>query len=185
MRIISGSLRGRKLQTLPGNDTRPTTDNVKESIFNIVQFSIAGCCVLDLFAGSGQLGIECLSRGASKAVFVDKNRAAVDVIRKNLQICGLKSDVIQTDALSYLKHSGKFDIVFLDPPYDSSLYDPILKNINLFDILNEGGIIIVESRKEEVFSELFPPYYFMRDYIYGKIKVSLFTRHSEGESGLS
>ena len=185
MRVISGTLRGRKLETLSGYETRPTTDNVKESIFNIIQFSVPGSTVLDLFAGSGQLGIECLSRGATKVVFVDQNRAAAEIIRKNLQRCGLKSEVSQTDAVSYLKQCGKFDLIFLDPPYDSGLYDPILKNINLFDILNEGGIIIVESRKEQVFSELFPPYTFMRDYIYGKIKISLFTRLSEGESVLS
>lgn len=185
MRVISGTLRGRKLETLPGTDTRPTTDNVKESVFNIIQFSVAGSTVLDLFAGSGQLGIECLSRGAARAVFVDKSRAATEIIRKNLQHCSLKSEVFQTDALSFLQHCGKFDLIFLDPPYDSDLYDPILKNINLFDILNEGGIIIVESRKEQVFSELFPPYIFMRDYIYGKTRISLFTRLTEGESVLS
>ena len=104
MRIISGALRGRKLETLSGYETRPTTDNVKESIFNIILFSVPGSTILDLFAGSGQLGIECLSRGAAKAVFVDQSRAAVDIIRKNLQRCGLKSEVNQTDALTYLNN---------------------------------------------------------------------------------
>ena len=184
MRVISGTCKGRKLETLKGLDTRPTTDNVKESIFNILQFEIVGRTVLDLFAGSGQMGIECLSRGAESAVFVDSSREAVRVIRQNLDRCGLKAEVLQCDALAFLKRGRKFDLVFLDPPYDSDHYEKILQNIKLFDILNDGGIIIVESRKERVLPEITPPYVFLRDYSYGRIKISLFSRRSEGAAEL-
>ena len=100
MRVITGTARGRKLATPSNNDIRPTTDNVKESIFNIIQFDIEGRRVLDLFAGTGQLGIECLSRGAESAVFVDQSREAVKLVRDNLKTCNLNGTVLQMDSLS-------------------------------------------------------------------------------------
>ena len=135
MRVITGTARGRKLATPSNNDIRPTTDNVKESIFNIIQFDIEGRRVLDLFAGTGQLGIECLSRGAESAVFVDQSREAVKLVRDNLKTCNLNGTVLQMDSLSFLKSCGSFDLIFVDPPYDSPVYDEVLKTINLFDIL--------------------------------------------------
>ncbi len=99
MRVITGSARGRRLKTPEGMDIRPTTDNVKESVFNILQFDIEGRRVLDLFAGTGQLGIECLSRGAREAVFIDQSRDAVRIIRENLKTCGFSAPVLQQDAL--------------------------------------------------------------------------------------
>ena len=116
MRVITGSARGRRLKTPEGQDIRPTTDNVKESVFNILQFDIEGRRVLDLFAGTGQLGIECLSRGAKEAVFIDQNRDAVKIVRENLKACGLSAPVLQQDALSYLNACGKFDAVFGSEP---------------------------------------------------------------------
>ena len=177
MRVISGTARGIKLQSPDGYNTRPTTDNVKEALFNIIQFDIAGRRILDLFAGSGQLGIECLSRGAENAVFIDERRDAVKCIRENLKKCGFSADVLMTDAMTYLNSGEKFDIVFVDPPYDSDYYENIMKNINLFDILNKGGIIIFESRADKKLDTPAYPYYPLRNYFYGRVKLSLFSRY--------
>ena len=177
MRVISGSARGRKLISPKGLDTRPTADIVKESLFNIIQFDIQGRRVLDLFAGSGQLGIECMSRGAQSAVFIDERRDAVNIIKENLKKCGFDAEVLQTDAVTYLQRGEKFDIVFVDPPYDSEYYEIVMKNINLFDILNEGGIIIFESRADRVLQDMYYPYHPLKSYVYGSVKLSLFSRY--------
>jgi 16S rRNA (guanine(966)-N(2))-methyltransferase RsmD len=179
MRVITGSARGRKLVSPPGLDTRPTSDMLKQSIFNIIQFDVEGRRVLDLFAGSGQMGIEALSRGASEAVFVDKSAQAVDAVKKNLKICGFeaRSRVQLTDAGSFLKPGcGKFGIIFLDPPYGSQLAESSLESIYAFDILSGGGIIICESDVRREFSEPGTPYYKGREYKYGKKKITVFGR---------
>ena len=178
MRVISGSLRGRKLKTPENYDVRPTTDNVKESIFNIIQFDIEGRRVLDLFAGTGQLGIECLSRGADSAVFVDQSRESVRIIRENLKACGLSAPVLQQDALSFLKGCGGFDLIFIDPPYDSGLYEPVLEAINSVDILSDGGIIVCESRRENILPEMSLPYVKRKEYNYGRVKLTLYSKES-------
>ena len=118
MRVITGSARGRRLKELEGLETRPTTGKVKEALFSVIQFDIEGRRVLDLFAGTGQLGIEALSRGAECAVFVERRRDALQVIRENLEACGMtdKARVVNGDAMSYLKSGEKFDLIFLDPP---------------------------------------------------------------------
>lgn len=178
MRVITGTARGRKLKTPETYDIRPTTDNVKESVFNIIQFDIEGRRVLDLFAGTGQLGIECLSRGAREVVFVDQNRDAVRIIRENLKTCGMSAPVFQTDALSFLRGAGKFDLIFLDPPYDSGLYEPVLESINLVDILSYGGIIVCEARREKDLPEMTAPYRKGREYRYGKVKICMYKKES-------
>ena len=178
MRVITGSARGRRLKTPEGMDIRPTTDNVKESVFNILQFDIEGRRVLDLFAGTGQLGIECLSRGAREVVFIDQNRDAVKIVKENLKACGFSAPVLQQDALSYLSCCGKFDLIFVDPPYDAGLYKPVLEKINSIDILSEGGIILCESRRETDMPEMPAPYYLRKEYRYGKVKLSLYSKES-------
>lgn len=178
MRVISGSVRGRRLKTPENYDIRPTTDNVKESLFNIIQFDIEGRRVLDLFAGTGQLGIECLSRGADSVVFIDQSREAVKIIRENLKACGLSAPVLQQEALSYLRGCGSFDLIFVDPPYDSGLYEPVLNVINSVDILSDGGIIVCESRRETPMPELAAPYHKRREYRYGKVKLTLYVKES-------
>ena len=146
MRVITGTARGRKLLTLSGEDVRPTTDKVKEALFSIIQFEIEGRRVLDLFAGSGQLGIEALSRGAAGCVFVDQSRQAVNIIRKNIEACGFGelSRVHQSDALGFLSSyqcSGlRFDIAFLDPPYASGLLIKALPAVA--EHMNRGGVIV-------------------------------------------
>ena len=123
MRVITGTARGRKLREPSGMDIRPTTDVVKEAVFNIIQFDIEGRRVLDLFAGTGQLGIEALSRGAADCVFVDESREAVSIVKENLAKCRFTAKVVQTDSIGYLRGAGKFDMIFLDPPYDSDMLD--------------------------------------------------------------
>ena len=178
MRVITGSARGRKLKTPENYDIRPTTDNVKESVFNIIQFDIEGRRVLDLFAGTGQLGIECLSRGASSAVFVDQSREAVKIVKDNLKTCGLSGTVLQADALSFLRTCGKVDIIFVDPPYDSDLYESVLNTVNSIDILSDGGIIVCESRRERTLPDMSAPYKKRREYTYGKVKLCIYTKEN-------
>ena len=179
MRVITGTARGRKLKTPENYDIRPTTDNVKEAMFNILQFDIEGRRVLDLFAGTGQLGIEALSRGAAEAVFVDADRESVRIVKENLKTCGLKAAVIQANALDFLRTAGKFDLIFIDPPYDAGLYGPVLKSINSVDNLSDGGIIVCEARRETVLPEMEAPYVRGREYRYGKVKICLYTKESE------
>lgn len=182
MRVITGSARGRKLKELTGMETRPTTDRVKESIFNIVQFDIEGRRVLDLFGGTGQLGIECLSRGAAEAVFVDLRKEAVALIRENLSWTGLsdRGRVVQGDYLSFLTRCGEtFDLIFLDPPYGSGMLSKALQLIAEIDILSENGIIICESSVEEELSQLNAPYQKGKDYRYGKIKITAYRRGTD------
>lgn len=178
MRVITGTARGRRLKTPENYDIRPTTDNVKESVFNIIQFDIEGRRVLDLFAGTGQLGIECLSRGAAEAVFIDENTAAVKIVKENLKTCGFTAAVLQQDALSYLRHCGKFDLVFVDPPYDSGLYESVLETINSVDILSDGGIILCESRREKILPDMRAPYRKKKEYNYGRVKLTVYIKDS-------
>ena len=137
MRVITGSARGRRLGELKGTETRPTTDKVKESIFNCIQFDVEDARVLDLFAGTGQLGIEALSRGAQSAVFVDRRTEAAKLVRDNLALCGFsdRAQVVCGDAMGYLSSlRTKFDIIFLDPPYEAELLEQSLAHIARFDI---------------------------------------------------
>lgn len=181
MRVITGTARGKRLGELPGMETRPTTDRVKEGLFNSIQFDIEGRRVLDLFAGTGQLGIECLSRGAASCLFVDQRRDAAALIRKNLRDTGLENGarVIQGEALRCLwSQKEPFHLIFLDPPYDTDLLENALKTIAEIDILSENGIIICESRVEKELPPLSAPYRRDRSYRYGKIKVTLYRKDS-------
>lgn len=182
MRVITGSARGRRLGELKGMETRPTTDKVKESIFNCIQFEVQDARVLDLFAGTGQLGIEALSRGARSALFVDRRADAVKLVRENLALCRLEENaqVICGDSLAALgTQSGRFDIIFLDPPYESGLLEQAMEKIVSFDILAPHGIIVAESAADKTLPELFPPYSGYREYRYGKIKVTVCRRAGE------
>ncbi len=179
MRVITGTARGRRLNELKGNETRPTTDKVKESIFNIIQFDIEGRRVLDLFAGTGQLGIECLSRGAQSATFVDARSDAARLIRENLKVTELeeRGTVLTADYAAMLSAAKeKYDLIFLDPPYETKLLDRSLELISQFDILREHGIIVCESPQDKTLPELSAPYSKYREYRYGKIKVTVYHR---------
>lgn len=182
MRVITGSAGGRRLNELKGYDTRPTTDKVKEALFSAIQFEIEGRDVLDLFAGTGQLGIEALSRGARSAVFVEKRRDAAKLVEDNLALTRLaeRAQVRCGDALGYLGAlSRKFDIVFLDPPYAEELLERALTQIAEFDILNPDGIIVAESPLDKTLPALPSPYRLAKEYRYGKIKVTIYRRDGE------
>lgn len=182
MRVITGTARGRRLKELSGMETRPTTDRVKEGLFNIVQFDIEGRRVLDLFGGTGQLGIECLSRGADHAVFVDQRKDAVALIRDNLRTTELadRGQVVQGDSLAYLASCReRFHLIFLDPPYASELLERALETIVRFDILSGNGIIVCETPVDRVLPEAPAPYRKGKEYRYGKIKLTLYRRDAD------
>ena len=179
MRVITGTARGKRLRELPGLDTRPTTDRVKEGLFNIIQFDIEGRRVLDLFAGTGQLGIEALSRGAAFCDFVDRAPAAARVVGENLRACGLegRAAVHQRDFADFLRQGrGPYDLVFLDPPYASGDLERALDCIVAIDIVSRNGIIICESPADHPLPALAAPYEKGRDHRYGKIKLTLYRR---------
>ena len=179
MRIVAGNARGRKLKELPGMDTRPTTDKVKESMFNIVQFDIEGRRVLDLFAGTGQLGCEALSRGAAYVTFVDQSREAVRVVKENAALVADPDsfEVLQRDALGFVQaRPGKYGLIFLDPPYRTGLMEKALTAIATIDIVAEHGIIVCETGLDEILPTLPEPYEMGREYRYGKIKITLYHR---------
>lgn len=186
MRVITGTARGRRLRELEGLETRPTTGKVKEAVFSALQFEIEGRRVLDLFAGTGQMGIECLSRGASRAVFVDRRRDAVAVIRENLTLTGLgdQAEVIQGQSLDYLARCREaFDVIFLDPPYRTGLLEEALERIAApgFDILNPHGIIVAEHPADMAPPVPPGPFALQRTYRYGRIGVTLFRRAGNEE----
>jgi len=180
MRVISGMARGRRLKEPPGFEIRPTSDMVKESVFNIVQFDIEGRRVLDLFAGTGQMGIEALSRGAKSAVFVDSDPEAAKLIRHNLKLCGLEdcASVQIRDALKFLERDlDKYDLVFIDPPYDTGLFHEALAEIIKFDKLNTNGIIISESKAEAHIPAVELPYFLCKEYKYGGTRILKYSRN--------
>ena len=179
MRVITGIAGGRKLKSPEGETVRPTTDQVKQAIFNILQFDLEGRRILDLFGGTGQLGIEALSRGAREAVFTDSSRTSVQLIRENLKRCCLEGKVLQTDALAYLARGEKFDVIFIDPPYDGGLYQAVLERINAVDNLNEGGIIVCEARAGTELPELTPPYCKQRERRYGNVKICIYSKNEQ------
>lgn len=179
MRVITGTARGRKLKTLEGTDVRPTTDMVKEAVFSIIQFQVPCASVLDVFAGCGQMGIEALSRGASKVVFVDHSRESQAVIKENLTTTGLmkQARVIADDAVSFLSHAAdQYDIIFLDPPYDEGYAPKVLPLLE--KILAPGGIVLFEHRLKEEFPETVGGLVLKKNYRYGKIVVTTYI-HAE------
>ena len=179
MRVITGTARGVKLETVPGQDVRPTADRVKEGLFSAIQFEIEGRRVLDLFAGSGQLGIEALSRGAERAVFVDAGKNAAALVKENLRRSKLtdKAQVVQTDYFSYLSRCReKFGLIFLDPPYAENFLENALEKIVEFDILSSGGIIVAERPEGKELPQEFEGYTRSRDYRYGITLITLYRK---------
>ena len=179
MRVISGSARGVALKTPDGSKTRPTADRVKEAMFSIIQFDLPGARVLDLFGGTGQLGIEALSRGAKFSVFVDQGAQACALIRENLKRTRFESSakVIQSDYDLYLrKNSDKFDIILLDPPYAEVFLENSLKIISEIDILQSGGIIVAERPLGKEIPCEFSGLVRSKDYKYGNTLLTIFRK---------
>ncbi|MEE1035581.1 MAG: 16S rRNA (guanine(966)-N(2))-methyltransferase RsmD [Oscillospiraceae bacterium] len=179
MRVITGKARGVQLKTPDGMLTRPTTDRVKEALFSIIHFEIPGARVLDLFGGTGQLGIEALSRGAKSAVFVDAGEAACKLIRENLKRTKFEQEgkVVRSDYLDYLKRTREqFDIIFLDPPYAEVFLENALKQITEIDILRSGGIIIAERPLGKELPWEFEGFERSRDYKYGNTLLAVYRK---------
>jgi 16S rRNA (guanine(966)-N(2))-methyltransferase RsmD len=179
MRVITGKARGVVLKTPEGMQTRPTTDRVKEALFSIIQFDIPGCRVLDLFGGTGQLGIEALSRGAKSATFVDASDAACKLIRENLKRTKFENEakVVRSDYLEYLRRCHEtFDMIFLDPPYAEVFLENSLNCITEIDILQTNGIIVTERPLGKELLLEFSGYERSKDYKYGNTLLTLYRR---------
>ena len=179
MRVITGKARGVVLKTPAGMATRPTADRVKEALFNIIQFEVPTARVLDLFGGTGQLGIEALSRDAKYAVFVDEREDACRLIRENLKRTKLEqfARVIRSDYMAYLRScKEKFDIILLDPPYAEVFLENSLKMITEIDILQSGGIIIAERPVGKELPWDFPGFDRSKDYKYGNTLITIYKK---------
>jgi RNA methyltransferase, RsmD family len=182
MRIISGEARGVKIATPEGDDTRPTMERVKEAMFSTIQFGVPGSHVLDLYAGSGQLGIEALSRGATYAVFVDANKKVTQIIHLNLKACKLaeKAEVFTATAESYLaRTSKKFDYIFLDPPYGQNTIEKILPKVE--KVTAENGIVFCETETSATLPEKVGSLILKKKYKYGRILLWRYQKTQEEE----
>ncbi len=188
MRIITGKAKGIRLRTLEGDMTRPTSERVKEAIFSMIQFDLEGRSILDLFAGSGQMGLEAISRGASSAVMIDQSKQAIKIIEENANKTKLAPycTIRQSESVDYLRRCGqKFDIIFLDPPYASGLYCPVLQTVLDQDILKPHGMIVCESDFDEIFKEntaLADHFVIKKQSRYSKTVITILERKESEES---
>ncbi len=174
IKIIAGELRGRKIYTLPSQDTRPLLSRVRKSLFDIIKLHLAYCHFLDLYAGSGSVGIEALSRGAEKVIFIEQGNAANELIKNNIKKMGItdRSQVLLIDVLSYLKDcNGKFDIIFSGPPYFSGENIKVLEIIAFKNILNKNGLLICQQHKNEKYTEKTGNIKLIRNEKYGDMRL--------------
>lgn len=180
MRVITGSAKGRRLKTLPGLDVRPTIEGVKEAIFSIVQFEVEDAVVLDMFAGSGQLGIEALSRGAKKVCFVDNSAESIKIIRDNLKHTQLEANAVVSNMANnaFLRSTKeKFDIAILDPPYNHKLIQKTMPQ--LVEKMSECGIIICEHERETDLPERFGDFAVSKIYRHGRATLTAYRRKAD------
>ncbi|MCL2407961.1 MAG: 16S rRNA (guanine(966)-N(2))-methyltransferase RsmD [Defluviitaleaceae bacterium] len=181
MRIISGTARGASITAPPGYKTRPTADRVREALFNIIAPDIYGARFLDLFAGSGAVGLEALSREAAEAVFVDKNRQSADFVRANISKLRFedKSNVLCMDALSamdILANEGRaFDFIYVDPPYDTYLVEDVLAKLSSIRLLTDGGMIVIETGHAPEFDDGFGKFEIAKQKKYGGTYLTFIT----------
>lgn len=182
MRIITGSARGKRLVTLEGASVRPTTDRVKEALFNILQFRIEGRRILDLFAGSGQIGLEALSRDARSCTFVEKDKSAQKVLDENIKNSNLgsKAKVYAGDFVNFLNSTeDMFDIAYIDPPYNGGLLNKALALV--VPCMSKGGIIVCEHSKDETPMEESGDFKKIKTYKYGKIYLTTYEHKEIGD----
>lgn len=180
MRVITGSARGRNLATLDGEEvTRPTTQSTKEALFSSIQFELEDKKILDLFAGSGQLGIEALSRGAGFCTFVENNRQAYKIVEGNVRLCKMenRSKLVFSDALSFLSRRDNFDIALVDPPYNKGLVSECLPKLT--EIMNLDGVIICETAKNEELPEKINGWAINKKKNYGKSKLTYYRKDND------
>lgn len=187
LRVISGKARGLKLDTPKNQDVRPTTDRVKESLFNMINSYVRDSNILDLFAGTGSLGIECLSRGAKSCVFVDKSKDSISIVKSNIKKARVENEstILNTDfkdAVSRLSiQNQKFDIIFMDPPYYENMFIECLKSIDKLDLLVKDGIIVVEHDTKDLFENSVGRLHKSRDKKYGGTTLTFYKLEESNE----
>ena len=180
MRVISGKVRGLKLDTPKNLDVRPTTDRVKESLFNIINPYIRESNILDLFAGTGSLGIECLSRGAKNCVFVDKSKESIGIVKSNIKKARVENEstILNIDFKDAVKRLSvqkqKFDVIFMDPPYYENMFIDCLKSIDELNLLKEDGLIVVEHDTNDLFDDNIGRLYKSREKKYGNTTITFY-----------
>lgn len=177
MRVITGSARGKRLATLEGNAVRPTSQRVKEAVFSVIQFDIEGRRFLDLFAGSGSMGIEALSRGAKSAFFIDNSQQSLNTVKQNVEFCGLSDSAVikKSDYADFLSTTAEtFDIAFLDPPYKLGVLKDAL--VKTSAVMSDYGIIICEHPEDVRLPETVNGFSLNKKYRYGKIYISLYRK---------
>ncbi|MFS1513246.1 16S rRNA (guanine(966)-N(2))-methyltransferase RsmD [Chengkuizengella sp. SCS-71B] len=185
LRVISGVSKGRKLKAVPGSHTRPTTDKVKEAIFSRIGPYFSGGTVLDLFAGTGALGIEAISRGMDRGIFIDINPKSIEVIKGNISVVGQteQAEVYRNDAKKALKACAKrklkFDLVFLDPPYKLEMTEDILQQMDLLTLFQKGAIVVVEHDAVYKYNEQIGKLQSNRRLVYGDTAVTVYEYDSE------
>jgi 16S rRNA (guanine966-N2)-methyltransferase len=181
MRISGGIFRGRVLRTAPGSVTRPTADKIREAIFNILMKDIKGAKVLDLFAGSGALGIEAVSRGAVSAVFIESGQTQVEIIKHNLESLKLDMEVMARDFVSGCRALGrsgrKFDLIFADPPYEKTCVHDVIEVVQRYDLLADKGLLIIEHKSGQVVE--FDRAVLLKNRKYGRTEVSFYAKKQE------
>jgi 16S rRNA (guanine966-N2)-methyltransferase len=187
MRVTGGRAKGRRLAAFRGLDIRPTSDLVREAIFDLVGQDWKGATVLDLFAGTGSLGIEALSRGASWALFMDSSQKSIDLVKKNLKICGFegrgftfRGDLARGLPKKPFLKEKKIHLVFVDPPYGKGLVNSVLLDLTGKDILGVLSIVVVETRKNEALPESVGPLQLVKSRTYGETKIHIFHREGQG-----
>jgi len=185
VRVISGEAKGHPLKTVKGREIRPTADRVKESLFNVIGHRVVDAAFLDLFAGSGNVGIEALSRGARLAVFVELQTAHLKVVEENLKAVGLteRAELLRRDARAAVADLGnrgrQFDLIFVDPPYGQGLIPPVLEGIAGQDLLAPGGWIMAEHHKKDpVPSALAGGLERFRELLFGETQISLYRKNT-------
>lgn len=187
--MISGKAKGRPLKAVPGMGTRPTTDKVKEAIFSMIGPYFDGGAALDLFAGTGGLGIEALSRGMERAVFIDMEPRSIEVVRENLKACGLseRAEVYRNEAGRALKalakREARFDLVFLDPPYKLKTADKLMEDMHQLGLLERRAVVLVEHGSEHRYPEAFGPFRCRRLAEYGETAVAIYDYAEEQQEG--
>lgn len=187
LRVISGKARGLKLDAPKNQDVRPTTDRVKESLFNMINSYIMDSNILDLFAGTGSLGIECLSRGAKNCVFVDKSKDSINIVRSNVKKARVENEstILNVDFKDAVKRlstqNQKFDVIFMDPPYYENMFIECLKSIDKFNLLDEDGIIVVEHDTKDLFEDSIGRLNKSREKKYGNTTLTFYKLEEQDE----
>ncbi len=181
MRIISGKYRGSKLVSFKDNHIRPTTDRVKESLFNTIAAYVPEAEVLDLFSGTGSLGLEALSRGASSVIFVDKNKLSIKILKKNIETLKVENgySISQIDVMSYLSKNNfekKFDVIFIDPPFTEKMADKVMAAVATANLLNDEGIICIESSDWEKIKDSYEGLELYKRKSYGDKHLSMYIK---------